>query len=210
MGSRHLPKEETMSKKQKIIFWTVVPTIAVLLFVGIILTDGLYERDASIQETMQDAILHEADKIPCNAFKEEGFRDLRIEADGDSTLVENLNMLLLRPLHDEVSFSEGNLAIGVLHLVCSAIEDGGNLSRRESLDLGSDFLHALAELRSEDLEVSLCGIGDDRGLIASDRDLLHVELFSDDLCIGLEDSPVIIASVDDEELRERLPDLEVR
>ena len=52
-----------MSKKQKIIFWTVVPAIAVLLFVGIILTDGLYERDASIQETMQDAILHEADKI---------------------------------------------------------------------------------------------------------------------------------------------------
>ena len=52
-----------MSKKQKITFWTVVPAIAVLLFVGIILTDGLYERDASIQETMQDAILHEADKI---------------------------------------------------------------------------------------------------------------------------------------------------
>ena len=52
-----------MSKKQKIIFCTVVLAIIVLLFVGIILTDGLYERDASIQETMQDAILHEADKI---------------------------------------------------------------------------------------------------------------------------------------------------
>lgn len=63
MGSRHLPKEETMSKKQKIIFWSVVPAIIVLLIVGIILTNGLYEREASIQETMQDAILHEGDRI---------------------------------------------------------------------------------------------------------------------------------------------------
>lgn len=52
-----------MSKKQKIIFWTIVSAVVVLLITGIILTNGLYERDASIQESMQDAILHENDKI---------------------------------------------------------------------------------------------------------------------------------------------------
>lgn len=52
-----------MSKKQKIVFFSVVLPVVALLIVGIILTDGLYERDATIQETMQDAILHEGDKI---------------------------------------------------------------------------------------------------------------------------------------------------
>lgn len=52
-----------MSKKQKIIFWTVIPSIVILLIVGIVLTNGTYVRDSSIQDTMQDAILHEKDKI---------------------------------------------------------------------------------------------------------------------------------------------------
>lgn len=52
-----------MTKRQKIVFWTVVPLLAALLIAGIILTDGLYERTENIQETMQDAILHEQNKI---------------------------------------------------------------------------------------------------------------------------------------------------
>ena len=52
-----------MTKKQLGIFLGVVLPVIALLIVGIVFTNGLYERDATIQETMQDAILHEGDKI---------------------------------------------------------------------------------------------------------------------------------------------------
>lgn len=52
-----------MTKKQLGIFLSVVLVIIAALIVGIVLTDGLYEKDATIQETMQDAVLHEGDKI---------------------------------------------------------------------------------------------------------------------------------------------------
>ena len=52
-----------MTKKQLGIFLSVVLVIIAALIVGIVLTDGLYEKDATIQETMQDAVLNEGDKI---------------------------------------------------------------------------------------------------------------------------------------------------
>ena len=52
-----------MTKRQKIVFFSVVAAVVALLVVGIVLTNGLYERDATIQETMKDAILHGNDKI---------------------------------------------------------------------------------------------------------------------------------------------------
>lgn len=52
-----------MTKKQLGVFLGVVLPVIALLIVGIVFTNGLYERDATIQETMQDAILHEGDKI---------------------------------------------------------------------------------------------------------------------------------------------------
>ena len=52
-----------MTKKQLGIFLSVVLVIIAALIVGIVLTDGLYEKDATIQETMQDAVLHEGDNI---------------------------------------------------------------------------------------------------------------------------------------------------
>ena len=52
-----------MTKKQTILFISVVLAVCAVLIVGIVLTDGLYVRDADIQESMQDAVLHEGDKI---------------------------------------------------------------------------------------------------------------------------------------------------
>ena len=52
-----------MTKKQTCIFLSVVAVIIAALIAGIVLTDGLYERDSTIQDTMQDAVLHEGDKI---------------------------------------------------------------------------------------------------------------------------------------------------
>ena len=52
-----------MTKKQTIIFLSAVLAVCAVLIVGICLTNGLYESDAPIQESMQDAVLHEGDKI---------------------------------------------------------------------------------------------------------------------------------------------------
>ena len=52
-----------MTKKQTILFLSIVLAVCALLIVGIVLTDGLYERTGAIQDTMQDAVLHENDKI---------------------------------------------------------------------------------------------------------------------------------------------------
>ena len=52
-----------MTKKQTEIFLGVVGIIVAALIVGIVLTDGLYERNSTIQDSMQDAVLHEGDKI---------------------------------------------------------------------------------------------------------------------------------------------------
>ena len=52
-----------MTKKQTILFLCIAGAVCAALIVGIVLTDGLYTREASIQETMQDAVLHEGDKI---------------------------------------------------------------------------------------------------------------------------------------------------
>ena len=52
-----------MSKKRTVIFVIVVAVIIALLVAGIVLTDGLYEKTGDINETMQDAVLHEGDKI---------------------------------------------------------------------------------------------------------------------------------------------------
>ena len=52
-----------MTKKQTILFISVVPAVCAVLIVGIVLTNGLYVRDTDIQESMQDAVLHEGDKI---------------------------------------------------------------------------------------------------------------------------------------------------
>lgn len=52
-----------MTKKQLGIFLSVVVVLIAALIVGIVLTDGLYERDVNIQESMQDAVLHEGDKV---------------------------------------------------------------------------------------------------------------------------------------------------
>ena len=52
-----------MTKKQLGIFLGVVAVLIAALIVGIVLTDGLYERDVNIQESMQDAVLHEGDKV---------------------------------------------------------------------------------------------------------------------------------------------------
>ncbi len=52
-----------MTKKQTCIFLIIVAAVIAALITGIVLTDGLYERDATIQETMQDVVLHERDKI---------------------------------------------------------------------------------------------------------------------------------------------------
>ena len=52
-----------MTKKQTAIFLVIVAAVIAALIAGIALTDGLYEREATIQESMQDAVLHEGDKI---------------------------------------------------------------------------------------------------------------------------------------------------
>ena len=52
-----------MTKKQLGIFLTVVVLLLAALIVGIVLTDGLYEKNVNIQESMQDAVLHEVDKV---------------------------------------------------------------------------------------------------------------------------------------------------
>ena len=52
-----------MTKKQTILFISVVLAVCAVLIVGIVLTNGLYVRDTDIQESMQDAVLHEGDKI---------------------------------------------------------------------------------------------------------------------------------------------------
>ena len=52
-----------MTKKQLGIFLTVVVLLLAALIVGIVLTDGLYEKNVNIQESMQDAVLHEGDKV---------------------------------------------------------------------------------------------------------------------------------------------------
>lgn len=52
-----------MTRKQTILFISVVLAVCAVLIVGIVLTNGLYVRDTDIQESMQDAVLHEGDKI---------------------------------------------------------------------------------------------------------------------------------------------------
>lgn len=52
-----------MTKKQTILFISIVLAVCAVLIVGIVLTNGLYVRDTDIQESMQDAVLHEGDKI---------------------------------------------------------------------------------------------------------------------------------------------------
>ena len=52
-----------MSKKKTAVFLIVVAAVIAALVVGIVLTDGLYEKAGSVNETMQDAVLHEGDKI---------------------------------------------------------------------------------------------------------------------------------------------------
>ena len=52
-----------MTKKQTCIFLIVIAVVVAALLAGIVLTDGLYESETTIQETMQDAVLHEGDKI---------------------------------------------------------------------------------------------------------------------------------------------------
>ena len=52
-----------MTKKQTCIFLGVVAVVIAALIVGIVLTDGLYVKDSTIQDTMKDAVLHEGDKI---------------------------------------------------------------------------------------------------------------------------------------------------
>ena len=52
-----------MTKKQTILFISVVLAVCAVLIVGIVLTNGLYVRDTDIRESMQDAVLHEGDKI---------------------------------------------------------------------------------------------------------------------------------------------------
>ena len=52
-----------MTKKQTILFISVVLAVCAVLIVGIVLKNGLYVRDTDIQESMQDAVLHEGDKI---------------------------------------------------------------------------------------------------------------------------------------------------
>ncbi len=52
-----------MSKKRTAVFVIVTAVVIAALATGIILTDGLYEKAGSVNETMQDAVLHEGDKI---------------------------------------------------------------------------------------------------------------------------------------------------
>ena len=52
-----------MSKKKTAVFLIVAAAVIAALVVGIVLTDGLYEKTGSVNETMQDAVLHEGDKI---------------------------------------------------------------------------------------------------------------------------------------------------
>ena len=52
-----------MTKKQTILFLSIVLAVCALLIVGIVLTNGQYESSSTIQESMQDAVLHEEDKI---------------------------------------------------------------------------------------------------------------------------------------------------
>ena len=52
-----------MTKKQTCVFLIVVAVLIGALVAGIVLTDGLYEKTGSVNETMQDAVLHEGDKI---------------------------------------------------------------------------------------------------------------------------------------------------
>ena len=52
-----------MTKKQTILFLSIVLAVCALLIVGIVLTNGQYESSSTIQESMQDAVLHEGDKI---------------------------------------------------------------------------------------------------------------------------------------------------
>ncbi len=50
-------------KKQKTVVCAVFGAIILALIAGIVLTDSLYTRTESISETMQDAVLHEKNKI---------------------------------------------------------------------------------------------------------------------------------------------------
>ena len=52
-----------MTKKQTILFLSIVLAVCALLIVGIVLTNGQYESSSTIQESMQDAVLHEGDKL---------------------------------------------------------------------------------------------------------------------------------------------------
>lgn len=52
-----------MSKKKTAVFLIVAAAVIAALVAGIVLTDGLYEKAGSVNETMQDAVLHEGDKI---------------------------------------------------------------------------------------------------------------------------------------------------
>ena len=61
-----------MSKKRTVIFVIVVAVIIAALVAGIVLTDGLYERTGDINETMQDAVLHEGDKISLFGLRRHG------------------------------------------------------------------------------------------------------------------------------------------
>ena len=62
-GGKYAAHGGSMTKKQTILFISVVLAVCAVLIVGIVLTNGLYVRDTDIQESMQDAVLHEGDKI---------------------------------------------------------------------------------------------------------------------------------------------------
>ena len=52
-----------MTKRRTLVFLFIVAVIIAALVAGIVLTDGLYEKTGNVNETMQDAVLHEGDKI---------------------------------------------------------------------------------------------------------------------------------------------------
>ncbi len=63
-----MPEEAKVSKKKKIVVAVVLVAIAVALIVGIVLTDPLYTSPESISEVMEDAVLHEDNKVSLFGF----------------------------------------------------------------------------------------------------------------------------------------------
>ena len=57
-----------MSKKRKIVSWTIFISLLVILLVGIILT-GTREKEETIREVMKDAVLHEDNVVNLFGFR---------------------------------------------------------------------------------------------------------------------------------------------